>query len=52
MKNSTGYDLEVLAEKTIEMLTVSPGQVIWIWACVVSIDLIKTLAFRIRTCRA
>ncbi len=48
MKNSAKFDVEVLAEKTVEMLAVSPGQVIWIWANVVSLDFIEALAFRIR----
>ncbi|MBM3150854.1 MAG: hypothetical protein FJZ96_01395 [Chloroflexi bacterium] len=48
MKNSTGLDVEVLADKTIEALSVSPGQVIWIWANVVSMDFIEALAYRIR----
>ncbi len=48
MKNSAGFDVEVLADKTVEMLAVSPGQVIWIWANVYSMDLIEALAFRIR----
>jgi len=48
MKNSAEFDVEVLAEKTVEMLAVSPGQVIWIWANVYSLDFIEALAFRIR----
>lgn len=42
------FDIELLADKTIEKLAVSPGQVIWIWANVYSMDLIEALAFRIR----
>jgi aminopeptidase len=42
------FDLELLADKTIEKLAVSPGQVIWIWANVYSVDFIEALAFRIR----
>jgi len=48
MKNSAEFDVEVLADKTVEMLAVAPGQVIWIWANVVSMDFIEALAFRIR----
>ena len=49
MKNRAEFDVEVLADKTVEMLAVSPGQVIWIWANVVSMDFIDALAFRIRS---
>ena len=42
------FDVEVLADKTIEKVGVSAGQVIWIWANVYSLDLIEALAFRIR----
>jgi hypothetical protein len=31
----------------MEMLGVAPGQVIWIWANVISMDFIEALAFRI-----
>jgi leucyl aminopeptidase (aminopeptidase T) len=48
MKDNSGFDVEVLADKTMEMLAVVPGQVIWIWANVYSMDLIEALAFRIR----
>ncbi|MBI4732532.1 MAG: aminopeptidase [Chloroflexi bacterium] len=48
MKNSDGVDVEVLARKTVEVLGVAPGQVIWIWANVVSMDFIEALAFHIR----
>ena len=48
MKNSGGVDVEVLARKTVEMLGVAPGQVIWIWANVVSMDFIEALAYHIR----
>jgi leucyl aminopeptidase (aminopeptidase T) len=48
MKNKAKFDVEVLADKTVEMLAVAPGQVIWIWANVVSLDFIEALAFRIR----
>ena len=41
-------DVDILAEKTIEALAVSPGQVIWIWASTHSLDFIEALAFRIR----
>jgi len=42
------FDIETLADKTIDMLSVSAGQVIWIWASTYSLDLIEALAFRIR----
>jgi len=42
------FDVETLADKTIDMLSVSAGQVIWIWASSYSLDLIEALAFRIR----
>ena len=48
MENSAKFDVEVLADKTVEMLSVTPGQVIWIWANIVSMDFIEALAFRIR----
>ncbi|HET7090190.1 MAG TPA: aminopeptidase [Anaerolineae bacterium] len=37
-----------MADKTIEMLSVSPGQVIAIWASTHSLDLVEALAVRIR----
>jgi leucyl aminopeptidase (aminopeptidase T) len=42
------FDIEILADKTVEMLSVSPGQVIWIWASTYSLDFIEALAYRIR----
>jgi aminopeptidase len=48
MKNSAWMDVEMLALKTVEMLGVKPGQVIWIWANIVSMDFIEALAFHIR----
>ena len=48
MEHGTGFNVEVLAEKTVEKLGILPGQVIWIWANVYSMDLIEALAFRIR----
>lgn len=42
------FDAETLADKAIDMLGVSAGQVIWIWASTYSLDLIEALAFRIR----
>ena len=48
MNNPSEFDVEILADKTIEMLALAPGQVIWIWANVYSIALIEALAFRIR----
>jgi len=43
-----GFDTELLADKTVDLLAVSEGQVIWIWASAHSLDLIEALAFRIR----
>jgi aminopeptidase len=42
------FDIELLAEKTIHMLSVSKGQVIWIWANTYSLEFIEALAYRIR----
>ena len=42
------FDIETLADKTIETLSVRAGQVIWIWASTASLDFIEALAFRIR----
>lgn len=42
------FDTEVLAEKTTDMLAVSKGQVIWIWASTYSLEFIDALAYRIR----
>ncbi len=42
------FDVEVLADKTVEKLGVVAGQMIWVWANVYSMDLIEALAFRIR----
>ena len=44
----SGFDVETLADKTIDSLSVQPGQVIWIWARTHSLDLIEALAYRIR----
>ena len=52
MEKQTDFDVEVLADKTVEKLKVTTGQVIWIWANVYSLDLIEALAFRIRACGA
>ena len=41
-------NIESLADKTIEALSVSSGQVICIWASTHSVDFIEALAFRIR----
>ena len=43
-----GFDVEMLADKTAELLMPLPGQVFWIWASVHSLDLIQALAYRIR----
>jgi aminopeptidase len=43
------FDIELLADKAIDMLSVSKGQVIWIWASTVSLKLIEALAYRIRS---
>lgn len=42
------FDTELLAEKIMDMLTISEGQVIWIWASTSSQELIDALAYRIR----
>jgi aminopeptidase len=44
----TSFDIEALADKTVEMLSISHGQVIWVWASTYSLDLIEALAYRIR----
>jgi len=41
-------DAEILAEKTIDALAISPRQVVSIWASSHSLDFIQALAFRIR----
>src|SRR4030066_783449 len=41
-------DAEILAEKTIAELDITPGQGIWIWASTHSLDFFEALAFRIR----
>jgi aminopeptidase len=47
LKVDTGF-VETLADKTIDLLSVQPGQVIWIWASTHSLDLVEALAYRIR----
>jgi aminopeptidase len=47
-KAGTVFDLETLADKTIDLLSVQPGQVIWIWTSTLSLDLVGALAYRIR----
>jgi len=42
------FDIELLADNTIDMLDVSKGQVIWIWASTHSLKFIEALAYRIR----
>jgi leucyl aminopeptidase (aminopeptidase T) len=42
------FDIETLADKAVEMLSISAGHVIWIWASTYSLDLIEALAYRIR----
>ena len=42
------FDVEFLADKTIDLLSVSAGQVIWIWAGASSLRLVEALAYRIR----
>jgi aminopeptidase len=48
MGNKYIFDVELLADKIMAMLGVKPGQVIWIWGSVYSMDLIEALAFHIR----
>ena len=43
-----GFDTELLADKTIDLLSLSEGKVIWIWASTHSLELIEALALRIR----
>ncbi len=45
---TSDFDLEILADKAVDMLSVSPSQVIWIWTSTHSLDLLEALAFRIR----
>ena len=42
------FDVETLAVKAVELLNVTPGQVIWIWASTHSLDLVEALAYHIR----
>jgi len=42
------FDVETLAQKTMQRLSPSAGQVAWIWASAHSLTLIEALAFRIR----
>jgi aminopeptidase len=42
------FDTELLAERIMDMLAISKGQVIWIWASTYSEELIDALAYRIR----
>jgi len=41
------FDVETLAQRTVDLMDVRPGHVIWIWASSHSLDLIEALAFRI-----
>ncbi len=45
---SDAFNVESLAEQTVQMLSVAPGQVIWIWTSTHSLDLLEALAYRIR----
>jgi aminopeptidase len=49
LMNPNEFNIEILADKTIDMLHLSAGQVVCIWANVASLDLIEALAFRIRS---
>src|SRR4030042_6411749 len=42
------FDIEALAEQAVDLLPVTSGQVIWVWASTHSLDLISALAFHIR----
>ena len=42
------FGVETLADKTVEMLALSPGQVVWIWAGTYSLDFVQALAYRVR----
>ncbi len=46
--SDTEFNVETLAAKTVDLLSVQPGQVIWIWASTHSLDLVEALAYRIR----
>lgn len=48
MKSPDEFNIEMLAEKAVDLLPVKAGQVIWIWASTHSLDLIAALAFHIR----
>ena len=48
MMAETEFDIELLAERAVDLVGVERGQVIWIWASTHSLDLIEALAFRIR----
>ncbi len=43
------FDVEILADKVIELLKVQEKQVFWIWASTHSLDLVEALAYRIRS---
>jgi len=46
--SADAFEVETLADKTIDSLSLQPGRVIWIWASTHSLDLIEALAYRIR----
>ncbi len=48
MNDPGEFDVEILAEKVIELLGVQEKQVFWIWASTHSLDLIEALGYRIR----
>ncbi len=49
MDGAADFDVEILADKVIELLGVQEKQVFWIWASTHSLDLIGALAYRIRS---
>ncbi len=48
MNDPDEFDVEILADKVIELLGVQEKQVFWIWASTHSLDLIEALGYRIR----
>ena len=46
--HASAFDVNLLAEKTADLLAVRPGQYVWIWANLVSLDFVEALAFRLR----
>jgi aminopeptidase len=49
MDDETDFDVEILADKVIQLLRVQEKQVFWIWASTHSLDLVEALGYRIRS---